>query len=142
MTSGQRQGDGERGSIATEVVLVTPLLIVLLLFVAFGGRLVMADGDVDSAARDAARAASLARSPSAAYAAAQVAASAAVGDGTAPCRHLAVDVDTGGFSAGGSVTVAVTCDVELADLGLLGVPATRALTGSATAPIDTYRGTQ
>ncbi len=142
MTPQRRVGDGQRGAVATELVLVTPLLVVLLLFVAFGGRVVMADGDVDSAARDAARAASIARSAGSAHTAAHTAASAALGGGMAPCRQLAVDVDTGGFRAGGSVSVTVACHVELADLALLGVPGTRTLTGRATAPVDVYRGTQ
>lgn len=131
---------GQRGMAATEILLITPLLVVLLLFVAFGGRLVQARGDVDSAARDAARAATLARSAPDAAAAAHAAAAAALVDGVAPCEPLTVDVDTGGFVPGGRVTVTVSCQLQLADLALLGVPGTRTMTRRAISPIDSFRG--
>jgi Flp pilus assembly protein TadG len=131
---------GESGMAVTELLLVTPLLVVLLLFVAFGGRLLQARGDVDSAARDAARAATLTRSPAEAQAAAHRAATTALGGGTAPCAPLTVDVDTDGFRPGGQVTVTVVCHLHLADLALLGIPGTSTLIGRATSVIDTYRG--
>lgn len=132
--------DSERGSAAVELVLVTPLLIVMLLFVAFGGRMVMARGDIDAAARDAARAASLARSPAAADQAARDAADASLAARQAPCADLDVRTDTSGFRPGGTVAVTVTCHLSLGDLALLAVPASRALTGHAVAPVDAYRG--
>jgi hypothetical protein len=108
--------------------------------VAFGGRLVQARGDVDSAARDAARAATLARSADDAHAAARHAAAAALGDGTALCASLAVDVDTSAFRPGGHVTVSVMCRLQLADLALLGIPGVRTLTGRSTSTVDRHRG--
>ncbi len=47
--------DRERGSASVELVLMTPVLIVLLLFVVALGRLAAARGEVDAAARDVAR---------------------------------------------------------------------------------------
>lgn len=133
---------GERGSAATELVLAAPLLIVLLLFVAFGGRLVMARGEIDAAARDAARAASIARDRVDAEAAARTAATAATAGRTVPCNRLAVAVDTGSFRAGGTVSVALTCNLKLSDLALFGIPGSRTLTARSTAPVDVYRGTR
>ena len=80
----------ERGSAAAELVLVTPFLILLLLFAVAAGRLVQARLDVDSAAQQAARAASLARTPAAASAQAiQVARAALAGSTPAFFHHAA-----------------------------------------------------
>lgn len=58
-----------------EMVLVTPIFVAFLLFLAGAGRMVDAKSQVDGAARDAARAASIARSaPSAQSLAADTAA--------------------------------------------------------------------
>ncbi len=38
------------------------------------------------------------------------------------------------------MTVTVTCEVPLADLALLGVPGSRTVTGTASSPVDVYRG--
>lgn len=43
----------ERGSAAVELVLVTPVLVVLMLFVVAGGRLASTRAEVDAVARDA-----------------------------------------------------------------------------------------
>lgn len=126
----------ERGSAAVELVLVTPALVVLLLFVVFVGRLSHARAEVDSTARDAARAASLARSPGEAVAAAQEAA----GEGAVPCREMEVVVDTTDFRAGGTVTTEVACTVALTDLAGLRVPGATTLRSNFAEPVDTYRG--
>jgi Flp pilus assembly protein TadG len=131
---------GQQGSAALELTLITPVLVVLLLFVAAGGRAVAARGDVDAAARDAARAASITRDAATAQAHARAAAAAAVGEGAAPCARLAIDVDTGDWRPGGAITVSVTCDLRLADLALLRVPGVRTVTATASAPLDVYRG--
>ena len=58
----------ETGSVVAELVLLTPLLILVLLFVVALGRLAGARIDVDGAAAQAARAASIARDPATATA--------------------------------------------------------------------------
>jgi len=132
---------GERGDAAVELVVLTPLVVVMLLFVVFTGRLVAARGDVAAAARDAARAATLARTAPAASASALAAAQATLGGGLAPCQSTDIAVALGGFTPGGTVTASVACEVDLADLGLIGVPGTSRVTGDASAVIDAYRGT-
>ena len=129
----------ERGAVATELVLLTPLLIVMLLFVVALGRLAGARINVDGAAAQAARAASIATTPGGATAAAQQAATAALGSDHVTCATLQVTTDTARFAPGGSVTVTVTCAVALGDLTGLALPATESVSSTAASVIDTYR---
>jgi hypothetical protein len=130
----------ERGSAATEIVIVVPLLLVFVLFMVLGGRLALAHGEADSAAREAARAASIARSAAAAASDARQAAADTLTHAGISCRSFAVTVDTSRFRPGGAVTTQVACTAALHDLGLLGVPGSRTLHGRYTAPVDRYRG--
>jgi len=134
--------DPARGSATVEVVIVTPLLLLFALLMVAGGRLALAHGHADSAARDAARAASIARSAGAAASQARQAATATLTDAGISCRTFTVDADTSAFRPGGTVSVQIACTVGLGDLGLLGVPGSRTLHGRYTAPIDVYRGVQ
>jgi hypothetical protein len=129
----------ERGSATIELALLAPVLLILLLFVAFVGRLTEARAEVDAAARDAARAASLMRTgDSAETAARQAAANTLTGDGVG-CRGFSVAVDTSQFAPGGAVTAEVRCVVSLAGLSLLGLSGTRTLVSRFVAPVDRYR---
>jgi Flp pilus assembly protein TadG len=130
----------ERGTAAVELVLLTPALLVLLLFVVCVGRLAQAREDVQAAAQDAARAASIARGPDSATSDGQAAAAQRLRAGGVTCRSLEVRLDTAQFRPGGSVAATVTCTVELGDLGLLRVPASKAITTTFTEPVDTYVG--
>ena len=116
---------------SVELVLVTPVLLALLLFVVLGGRLAQARADVDGAAREA----------TAAEAAGLAAARARLSEGRPTCRDLDVAVDASGFTAGGLVTATVSCTVGLGDLSGLGVPGTRVVASSFTEVVDAYRGT-
>ena len=129
----------ERGSVTVELVLVTPLLILLLLFVVALGRLASARIDVNGAAAQAARAASIARDPESASNAATQTATAALADDHVTCANLAVATDTSGFSAGGTVAVTITCNVDLADLAGLRLPASTAISARSVSVVDTYR---
>ena len=128
------------GSVSVEMtVLVTPVFVLLALFVVLCARTASARIDVDAAASAAARAASLARTPGAARTAATEAAAAALAGRSVTCASLSVPVDTSAFRRGGTVAVTVRCTVTLSDLGLLGVGATRVVAATATAPIDVFR---
>ena len=129
----------ERGAVATELVLLTPLLILMLLFVVALGRLAGARINVDGAAAQAARAASIATTPGGATAAAQQAAAAALGSDHVNCATLQIATDTARFAPGGSVTVTVTCAVALSDLSGLRLPVTESISSTAASVIDTYR---
>lgn len=138
----------ERGSSTVELVLVTPLLVVVLLLMVLAGRLVVAGGEVEAAARDAARAASQSPSPQAAAQAARTAAATDLaGSRRVTCTSLQVSTDTNNFlprqtpegALPGTVTVDVRCDVRLTDLSLLGLHGTRVAERRAVAPVDAYR---
>lgn len=130
----------ERGSASVELVLLTPLLLVMLVFVVFLGRLGQARNDVDRAARDAARAASLARSPSDADAAGVGAARDTLQSGGITCGEFDVVVDTSRFAAGGDVAATVSCTLNLADVVELKLPGSQRLTATFSEPVDAFRG--
>lgn len=129
---------GQRGSMAIEIVLLTPVLIAFTLLVVAGGRFVGRQGDVDSAARDAARAASTQRTADSATAVAREVAAAALPDGAA-CQPAAVD--TSNWAPGGSVGVTIVCRVSYSGLGLIGLPGSARVQGSSVAPLDQFRRT-
>ncbi len=138
-TPARRHAGDESGAVATELVLLTPLLILLLLFVVALGRLAGARLEVDGAAAQAARAASIARDPAIATAMATQTAAAALGSDHVTCAHLTVATDIAAFAPGGQVTVTVTCTVDLADLTGLRLPPAESISSSATSVVDTYR---
>ena len=130
----------ERGGVAAEIVLMTPVLLLLLLLVALCGRYVVARGQIDGAARDSARAAALTRSEADAQAAAQISANADLTGTGLPCDSVSTSVDTSDFRPGGTVSVRLVCSVKTSDLGLLGV-GPRTMTAGSIAVVDVFRGT-
>lgn len=132
----------DAGSAAVEVTLLTPLLIMLLVFVAVVvHRGVHARLRIDDAAHQAARAASIERTGPAAAAAARSTAAAALASAGLSCRDLQVDIDTSGWHAGGVVRVALMCTVDFGDARLLAVPGEVSVSGEAVEPIDSFRST-
>lgn len=131
----------DAGSASLELVLLTPLLLLLLLFVVLGGRYAQARADVDAAARDAARAGSISREPDSAKTNAIDAARSRLTEGGVTCRTLDVVLDTADFRAGGSVAATVTCTIDLSDLTGLKVPTSRTISATFSEPIDAYRRT-
>ena len=129
------------GSVTTEVVLITPVLLVLLGFVVMTGRIGEVDGAVVHAAHQAARAASLAGTPDAARTQAVTTANANLADIGISCSRLLVEVDTSRFEPGGDVAVAVSCTVDLGDIAFAGLPGERTLDARAVEVIDRHRGT-
>ncbi len=130
----------DRGSVAAEVTLVTPFLIMLLVFVAVViHRGVDARLRLDDAAHEAARAASIQRTSPTAIAAAQSTAASALSSAGVSCQSLAVDTATGGMRPGGTVSVTVSCTVNFSDALILGVPGQKQLSATAVEPIDTWR---
>jgi len=132
---------GERGSLALELVALTPaLLLGLWLFGVFCLRGMLLDGQLDSVAGDAARAASIARTPAAAQIAATRTVAASLQHDRPLCQTVEVRTDTARFHPGGSVRVTLACTIRLHDLGLLAVPGHRTIRASYTVPVDLYRG--
>ena len=129
---------GDQGSAALEMALVTPALLLVLVFIVTLGRLATARQDVDNAAAQAARAASLAPDVAQAQAMAAQAASAAASAQSLPCAGLAVSVNTSSFHPGGNVAVQVSCSVALSRLSGVALPGSKQLTARAVEVVDTY----
>lgn len=122
----------ERGSMAVETVMLAPVFLLFLMFLAGAGVLVEAQGRVNGAARDAARAASVQRGfDEAATAAESVAKSGLEGK----CATTAVDLGGSQWEAGGRVEAVVTCEL---DLGFLGFGGTKRMTGTAVVPLEQF----
>lgn len=136
--SPSRPAPAERGSVATELVLLVPVLVVLLVLVGFAGRVARAESTVRTAASQAARAASLRQTPGAAAADARAVAS--VGTRSLGCVEQVVEVDTGSLRPGGHVSVTVRCRADFGDLGLLGVPGSRWFSARSVQVVDARRG--
>jgi Flp pilus assembly protein TadG len=130
----------DRGSVAAEVTLAAPFLIMLLVFVAVViHRGVDARLRLNDAAHQAARAASIERTAATATSTAQSTATAALSSAGVTCGSLSVDIATGGLRPGGSVSVTVSCSVDFGDALLLGVPGQKRLSATAVEPVDTWR---
>lgn len=139
MTSRLDRWPDDRGSAAVELVLVTPLLVLVLLFVVALGRLSDARLLVADAAHQAARAASLARTETQARTDAQHAAQAALHAAHSACTHPQVTVDTGGLTPGASTSATVTCTADLEQLTRIGMPGSVTVADTAHSPVDRHR---
>ncbi|MDO9454771.1 TadE family protein [Nocardioides sp.] len=131
----RRPGRDDRGSMAVEVVLLTPVLMAFIVLIVMFGRYVAVRGDIDATARDAARAASLQTSRTAAEQAARDVVRASLDDDTS-CSSVNL---SGEWRAGGEVTVDLDCTVSFEGLGLIGVPGKASMDASSTVPLDPYR---
>jgi Flp pilus assembly protein TadG len=129
----------ERGSAAVEVVLVTPVLIVLLLIAVGLGRMAHARQQVIGAARDAARAASLERDPAQAQAAGTEAARRSLGQAGVSCQPMTVTVDLSADRPGGQIRATVTCTTSMTGLGLAGFTPTKTVSDTAIVPVEALR---
>lgn len=133
MTS--RLRDRERGSITVELVILTPIVGLLLASVVLVGRVQTARADVEGAARSAARELSIARSPASAVPAATNAAHTTLEVGSPACRTM-------GFTptiTASTVTVTVSCLIDLRAASVLPVPASMTVSATTTEVIDTHR---
>ncbi|MFF7358332.1 TadE/TadG family type IV pilus assembly protein [Streptomyces filipinensis] len=133
----------DEGSAAIEAAIVLPALIMFLCLAIAGGRIVTSGAKIDSAAEDAAREASIHRTAASAQSAAQSAAAESLQDQGIKCASTSVSINTGGVTVPvgqvGTVTVTVTCTINLSDLLLPGVPGAKTLTSTATSVVDQYR---
>ncbi|MFG2943486.1 TadE family protein [Streptomyces sp. NPDC048282] len=133
-------GHAELGSVTTELVLMIPVLILMLWFLVYCGRMSDTRLQIEDAAHQAARAATLDGNRPRGVSDAHAVAAAALRDAGITCRDLSVTT-VGTFQRGSTVKVAVTCAVGLNDLALLQVPGTTTLTAVAASPVDLYRST-
>lgn len=133
----------DRGSASAELVLLAGLVLMFALACVGFGRLALANMTVQSAVSAAAREASLARTDSEAQTSAHDTANAALNSSGIYCRALTVTVDTSGMNVPlgqvGMVSSTITCDVELSDIALPGLPGSKQMTATASSPVDPYR---
>ncbi len=133
----------DRGSMAIEMVIIAPVMLLLLTFMIMAGRVYVAKQSVDDVAMDAARTASLQRDAGTAQAAATGTAHIVLAESGLECTSLTVSIDTGGFSVpvgqAADVVATVVCQADLDGLVLPGAPGGITLTGTGISVIDTYR---
>jgi Flp pilus assembly protein TadG len=133
----------ERGSAVIEAVIGVPAFILFVALIVFAGRVAIAHQAVQSAAADAARSASIARSQGAAQTEGNTAAATSLANQHVNCVSTTVTVYTSGFASPvgtpAKINATVTCDVNLSDLSLPGVPGSKAITATMSSPLDTYR---
>jgi Flp pilus assembly protein TadG len=127
-----------------ELVLIAPALLALFTLTVLAGRIVLAGGTVEQVAAAGARAASLARTPAAAATTADRVVRQTLDEQHLQCAAVTVTVDTSGFAVPlgqpATVAVEVSCQVQLADLTVPGLPGSRTLSDRAVSPLDPYRG--
>jgi len=137
------RGDQERGSAAIEAVIIVPAFMLFVLLIIFGGRLAIARQAVEAAAADAARAASISRTQGQARSNGQSAAISSLSYQGLRCASQHITVDASGFASPAGtpakITATVTCQVDLSDLSIPGVPGTKIISATMSSPIDTYR---
>lgn len=129
----------QRGSAAAEAVLWAPVMVVAMVFVAVVvHRGVDARLRLNDVAHQAARAASIEHTNARAGAAATTVATKALAEAGVSCREVNVEV-LGDVRPGAAVTVTVSCTVDLNDAALLGVPALKRLSSTASEVVDAWR---
>lgn len=131
----RRRQRGDRGSMAVEVVLLTPLLMAFILLIVAFGRYVAVKGDIEATSRDAARAASL--EPSAGEA--RAAAGSVVGSSLESSTTCGAPSVGGTWGPGGEVAVTLNCQISYSGLGLIGLPGSVSVSAESVAPLDPYR---
>ena len=133
----------ERGSVAIEAAIGVPAFGLFIAMIILGGRVEIAKQSVEAAAYEAARAASIERTQSEAISSGKSAASRSLNDQGLQCASTSVTVNAAGFNAPlgttAQVTATVTCEVDVADLAIPGLPGTRTITATASSPVDAYR---
>jgi Flp pilus assembly protein TadG len=130
---------GQRGSLAIELVVLTPVIVLFVLVTLALGRLELAHEQVVGAARAAAEAASVVPSAAEAEPAAIAAARPVVASQVHSCVQLNVVTETGDFTPGGTVSVDVSCQIDFGDLLVPGFPGHTTVHAEVSAPIDPFR---
>jgi Flp pilus assembly protein TadG len=130
----------EEGGATLEVVLLTPLLIVLLALIIGAGRLISIRSAVEAVAREAARSASQALSADGAFDIANARANEVASEQTLDPSRLQVSADIGDFDRGSPMTVRVNYLVRLDDLPAFGlIPGSFELSARHVEIVERYK---
>ena len=127
----------ERGSVTVELVILTPLLMMLVLFGIYAGRASEAVIQVRHAADQAARAASKGGKSRIQSTAKQIAERALQNSGTS-CTEIVVNSSLISQGEDSAVLVKVDCTIKNNDLPILGVRS-RIVSASSSEVIDRWR---
>lgn len=127
----------ERGSVTVELVILTPLLMMLVLFGIYAGRASEAVIQVRHAADQAARAASKGSRTRIQATAVQIAERALKNTGTS-CTEIVVNTSLIRKGEDSAVLVKVDCTIKNNDLSILGVRP-RIVSASSSEVIDRWR---
>src|SRR5215207_1522448 len=112
---------GERGTMALEMVILAPILLILFMFLLACGRYFQTSSLLENAARDGARSASQTRSLADAQGQVDDAVTRTMSQAVKSCKDSAAGSITTVFAAGSPLSVEVTCTIDYRDLGLLGI---------------------
>ena len=127
----------QRGSVTVEMVLLTPLLMILVLFGVYAGRASEALIQVRNAADQAARAASKGNRSQVQRTASQIADRALKISGTS-CTKTNIETTIISQGEDSAVLVKVSCEIKSQDLSLLGTRP-RVVSGSSVEVFDRWR---
>lgn len=132
-------GLSHSGSAAVELVILTPLLILLVASVLLAGRLYLAKAQLEDATRAGLESAITWPTPADARLVARETILSELAADNLSCSQLGIAVDTGSFAAGGTLTVSVTCTLALGAARPPGVSPAVTITDTATGPVELYR---
>lgn len=139
----RRWKTNDSGAEALEIVILTPIILLIIGVIIVGGMVTIAHQKVEHAAAEAARSASLARTITQAGPRAHTAARDDLAAKGLTCVAFNVTTNTSAFltrpGVASQVSATVTCTVSLDSLGLIGISGVRTITHTATSPLDTYR---
>lgn len=135
----------ERGDTSIELILLTPVVILIIGVIIFGGIIARAQSVIGTAASAGARDAALTRTPATAESAARDAVTRNLQE--LKCSQLEVNVDnTSAVNAEPdtsigkrTITVHVRCTVETNPMGLPSLPGARSYEATGTAAADVFR---
>ena len=130
----------DRGSLAVEMAIVVPSLLLIFALIYAYGRAAAVNGTLESGTRDAARSATIARSYDDARERAERVVREAIVDLPRSCQSSLQVTVSRTFVAGEPVTVDAECTYALSDLGLPGAPGSITPHSSFTSMLDPYRG--
>jgi Flp pilus assembly protein TadG len=130
----------ETGSLAIEMAMIAPSLLLIFALIFAYGRTAQVNGTLESGTRDAARSVTMARSYDEAVERANAVLLDAMKDAPQSCQNSLDVTVSPDYEAGEPVTVDATCTYGISDLGLPGAPGTLTAKSSFTSMLDPYRG--
>lgn len=139
----------DRGASTIELVVMVPVVLFLMVIIAWAGQTMTVRQQIDQAARDAARAGALSLSEEQAAGRANEVLTAALGNRFADCTHTIDSASIGTMDMArdgelidiGTVDVSVLCTIRIGTLGSIlgGLAGDGTYRSTASEPIDTFR---